>query len=198
MTPRDRIIEKSRGVVLGYAAGRKHWNPASSLSALLRQMQREYEGRFLYELIQNAYDAHPGGDGGDIMVLHDLDEGEHGVLYVANSGAPFTYENFEAICELAQSDKAPDESIGNKGVGFKSVLQICEWPEIYSASEPGQERFEGYCFTFARQEQYLDLACGDAELMTAMREDLSPYFLPVPLDDQPSRVLELRRVAWPR
>lgn len=193
MSPRDRIVEKARQVVLGYAAAKKHWNPASSLSALLRQMQREYEGRFLYELIQNAYDAHPSETEGDIIVLLDLDEGEHGVLYVANSGLPFTEQNFEAICELAQSDKAPDESIGNKGVGFKSVLQICEWPEIYSAREPGEDHFSGYCFTFARHEQYLALADGDADLAAEMREDVAPYFLPVPLDDQPARISEFGR-----
>jgi hypothetical protein len=28
------------------------------------------------------------------------------------------------------SDKPVDEGIGNKGVGFKSVLQICAAPEV--------------------------------------------------------------------
>ena len=191
VSPSDRVIEKSSRVVRGYAAAREHWNPASSLSALLRQMQREYEGRFLYELIQNAYDAHPVGAEGEIIVLLDLDEGDHGVLYVANSGMPFTERNFEAICELAQSDKTPDESIGNKGVGFKSVLQVCEWPEIYSAAKPRRNRFAGYCFTFARHEQYGDLAGGDAELAAQLLEDVAPYFLPVPLNHQPPHVLKL-------
>ncbi|MEJ7656581.1 MAG: ATP-binding protein [Thermoleophilaceae bacterium] len=189
-SPRDRIIDKSRRVVRGYAASKEDWNTASSLSTLLRQMQREYEGRFLYELIQNAYDAHPADAEGEIVVLLDLDEGDHGVLYVANSGEPFTEENFKAICELAQSDKTPDESIGNKGVGFKSVLQVCQWPEIYSAEEPREERFGGYCFTFARPEHYGDLPGVDSELAAELLKDVAPYFLPVPLDDQPSHVLE--------
>jgi hypothetical protein len=189
-SPRDKVVEKSRRVVRGYAAARSDWNPGSSLSALLRQMQREYEGRFLYELVQNAYDAHPVDARGDIVVLLDLGEGDHGVLYVANGGSPFTEENFEAICDLARSDKAPDVSIGNKGVGFKSVLQVCQWPEIYSAAKLGQDSFEGYCFTFARPEMYLELAGGDTGLATQMRADLSPYFLPTPIDHQPPRVLE--------
>ena len=189
-SPRDKIVEKSRRVVRGYAAARDDWNPASSLSSLLRQMQREYEGRFLYELIQNAYDAQPVNAEGNIVVLLDLEEGDHGVLYVANGGTPFTDHNFEAICDLARSDKAPDVSIGNKGVGFKSVLQVCQWPEIYSAEEPGQHRFEGYCFTFAHPEMYVELAGGDTELAAHMRKDLSPYFLPAPIDHQPPHVLE--------
>ncbi len=189
---RDRIAEKTRAVVHGYWASREYWNTAPSLSALLRQMRREYEGRFLYELIQNAYDAHPAGSAGEIVVLLDPEEGTHGVLYVGNSGTPFTDSNFEAICELAQSDKTPDESVGNKGIGFKSVLQVCEWPEIYSAAGAlGGGRFDGYCFSFARPEQYLDLAAGDAELAAELQRDISPYFLPVPVDEQPPRVAEL-------
>jgi hypothetical protein len=137
LSAREQILEKARNVVRGYAASKGHWNPASSLTALLRQMQREYEDRFLYELIQNAYDAHAADAEGEIAILLDEREGEHGVLYVANGGEPFGTENFEAICELAQSNKAPDQSIGNKGVGFKSVLQVCTWPEIYSRTAPG-------------------------------------------------------------
>jgi hypothetical protein len=52
LSARDQILGKARNVVRGYAASKGHWNPASSLTALLRQMQREYEDRFLYELIQ--------------------------------------------------------------------------------------------------------------------------------------------------
>ncbi len=177
----EQVLEKARNVVAGYAASRAHWNPASSLSTLLRQMQREYEDRFLYELVQNAYDAHPPDADGEIAILLAECEEDHGVLYVANRGNPFTHENFEAICELAQSNKTPDESIGNKGVGFKSVLQVCEWPEIYSRSHVGSPGFDGYCFTFARPDAYDVLAGGDRDLAQAMRQDVAPYFLPVPL-----------------
>ncbi len=193
VSPRERIIDKTQRVVRAYAAGKDDWNAASSLTKLLQQMRQEYEGRFLYELIQNAYDAHPVDAEGHIAVLLDLDEGTHGVLYVANTGRAFSDRNFEAICELAQSDKAPGESIGNKGVGFKSVLQVCDWPEIYSASEIRAERFGGYCFTFARPEEYDELAGGNVSLADEMRRDLTPYFLPVPLDDQSDRVREFAR-----
>lgn len=189
-TARDEILEKAQDVVASYAASRGRSNPWSSLSTLLRQMQREYEDRFLYELIQNAYDAHPADANGEIAILLAEDEGDHGVLYVANRGNPFARENFDAICELAQSNKTPDESIGNKGVGFKSVLQVCEWPEIYSRAHADSPGFDGYCFTFARLNAYDELAGGDKELADALRSDVAPYFLPVPLVDPPSSVLE--------
>ena len=109
-------------------------------------MQREYEDRFLYELIQNAYDAHPADAEGQIAILLDELEEDHGVLYVANGGEPFDLDNFEAICELAQSNKPPDQAIGNKGVGFKSVLQVCTWPEVFSRAKSESSTFDGFCF----------------------------------------------------
>jgi hypothetical protein len=189
---RDQIVEKVRTVVEVYAAARGasrgRPNPYSSLTALLQQMQREYEDRFLYELIQNAYDAHPPDAEGEIALLLDELEGEYGVLYVANGGEPFGLDNFEAICELAQSNKAPDQSIGNKGVGFKSVLQVCSWPEIYSRASSGSATFDGFCFEFARPDRYEELCDGDQELAEALRRDVAPYFLPVPIDELPASV----------
>lgn len=187
---RDEVIQKAQDVVASYAASRGRSNPWSSLSTLLRQMQREYEDRFLYELVQNAYDAHPSDADGEIAVLLADDESDHGVLYVANRGNPFARENFDAICELAQSNKTPDESIGNKGVGFKSVLQVCEWPEIYSRAYADSPGFDGYCFTFARLDSYDELAGGDVDLAEALRQDVAPYFLPVPLTDPGPTVVE--------
>src|SRR4051794_30605631 len=188
---RALVLERSRRKIRAYENSRDDWNQARILKRLLEQTQREYEDRFLYELIQNGYDAHtPGESDGEITVLLDADEGEFGVLYVANRGRPFDSSNFEAICELAQSDKDPQESIGNKGVGFKSVLRVCQWPEIFSASAPttGADSFDGYCFTFAREQDILNLVDGSRARAVRVIEYVSPYFLPVPLDTQPERV----------
>lgn len=187
---RNQIVEKAENVVAIYAAARAasrgRSNPYSSLTALLQQMQREYEDRFLYELIQNAYDAHPADAEGQITILLDELEGEHGVLYVANGGDPFSLDNFESICELAQSNKAPDQAIGNKGVGFKSVLQVCTWPEIFSRTGVQSPGFDGFCFGFTRPEKYDGLCVGDEELAEALRHDVAPYFLPSPIDELPA------------
>lgn len=177
---RDRITETTGARVDSYRASREGWNPAKSLTKVLEQARREYEDRFLYELVQNAHDAHADGTEGEISILLAGAEGEHGVLYVANRGNPFDEPDFKAICDLAMSDKAPGEAIGNKGVGFKSVLQVCRWPEIYSRQAVGSSGFDGYCFTFARPDQFESLTDGDARLAQDMRDDVSPYFLPVP------------------
>ncbi|MGW6310137.1 sacsin N-terminal ATP-binding-like domain-containing protein [Streptomyces niveus] len=115
---------------------------------------REYAGRSLFELLQNGYDAHlRDRRDGRVHVLLDEAEGEWGTLYVANGGTPFTWQNVKRICELAQSSKEVGEGIGNKGVGFRSILLISDAPEIYSADpdSPLGPEMDGYCFRFAQK-----------------------------------------------
>lgn len=180
--PVDHIREKGRNRVAGYLKIREDWDFAPSLTALAKQTAREYEGRFLLELIQNGYDAHPKDTrDGRILVVLDAGEGEFGVLYVANTGNPFTASNFDALCDIAQSDKQVGEGIGNKGIGFKSVLEVCDAPEVFS-TEPSSsgKYFDGYCFGFAAEPDFLDLADGDEDTKDALMRSVSPLFLPVP------------------
>ena len=69
-------------------------------------------------------------------------------LYIANDGHPFSESNFNSLSQLGQSDKNPQESIGNKGIGFRSVLEIATEPEIYSRSDKDGPFFDGFCFGF--------------------------------------------------
>jgi hypothetical protein len=156
--------------------------------ALVGQVSRDYGDRFLLELLQNSYDSIPRNSSGAVSILLDLNESPHGVLYFANSGSPFDTEDFRAVCEMAQSSKRPGQGIGNKGVGFRSVLQVSDWPEIYSAiTSPSRESFEGFCFSFARPEDYVNLA-GSPSKAATLQDRLSPYALPVPLGDQDAKV----------
>ena len=52
---------------------------------------------------------------------------------------PFRKEDFKGLCQLGQSPKDPNKSIGNKGLGFKSVLEVSSCPEIYSAAPSGND-----------------------------------------------------------
>jgi hypothetical protein len=195
-TPPHIIAEKARGFVDSYKFAQErncHW--ALSLTNLATATAQEYQGRFLIELIQNGYDAHlPQTTNGEIQIRYEPAEPPHGVLYVANTGRPFTESNFNAICEIAQSDKQPGRGIGNKGVGFRSVLQICRSPQVFSrAAEGAAGSFDGFCFGFATDEDYDRLAGGDIGLAKALRRDVSPYFLPVPLAGLPPLVAELAK-----
>ena len=77
------------------------------------------------------------------------DEEEYGSLYIANDGRPFSRSNFISLSQLGQNDKDPQKDIGNKGIGFRSVLEITDSPEAYSRSSVKSSSFDGFCFGFS-------------------------------------------------
>lgn len=179
--------------VLGEWQQTRVWQPGQQLRGLSFGTARDYKGRFLLELLQNAHDAHPGRrNDGQVHVLLDEAEGEHGTLYVANAGNPFTWDGVEAVCKLARSEKVVGEGIGNKGVGFRSVLQISNAPEIYSTrpATATSAVLEGYCFRFATPDD-LSLLLGDAELVHRATKEFPPLQVPFPVSATPQTCAEL-------
>lgn len=123
-----------------------------SLHNLTQQVEHQYHGRFLVELIQNAHDAlipDASPAYGRIEITLVENEEQFGVLYVANDGAPFSESNFVSLSQLGQSDKDPERSIGNKGIGFRSVLEITSSPQIFSRLASDSAHFDGFCFGFS-------------------------------------------------
>ncbi|MEA3361072.1 MAG: DUF3883 domain-containing protein [Thermodesulfobacteriota bacterium] len=119
-------------------------------------------GRPLIELIQNADDAMnqtSDSDNNRIKIILQNDR-----LLVANHGTPFTPEGVEAICNLDRSPKKDRRvTIGNKGIGFKSVLSWSMKPTIYSTT------FE---FTFDREKSA-------KEITQALKEDYQTEHMPL-------------------
>jgi hypothetical protein len=119
-------------------------------------------GRPLIELIQNADDAMNqtyDSDNNRIKIILQNDR-----LLVANYGTPFTPEGVEAICNLDRSPKKDRRiTIGNKGIGFKSVLSWSMKPTIYSTT------FE---FTFDREKSA-------KEITQALKEDYKTEHVPL-------------------
>jgi len=191
----DEIWAVTEARVASYLGQRDEWNAIGALKRLLDQTVRDYEHRALYELLQNAHDAHPKKTTSGRVLVHLVeDEGEYGTLYVANTGRPFEPANFEAITGVAQSDKKPDEGIGNKGIGFKSVLQLCDVPEVYSTSPSGGYD-GGYCFRFATIDDVArtGAVASDFGLAGEVMNDVPHLCLPVPLDGVTSTVDQLLR-----
>ncbi len=98
---------------------------------------REYRGRYVFELIQNANDAvrdarQQGGtyDRRSYRVRIQLTEQ---ALIIANDGIPFLEKDVDSIYRWGESSKDPNKSVGYKGIGFKSVLEITESPQIFSS-----------------------------------------------------------------
>ena len=99
------------------------------------QVAQEYRGRCVLELLQNAHDALRISRANDRRrVIFKLITSPEPALFVGNSGTPFYETDFKGLCQLGQSPKDPNKSIGNKGLGFKSVLEVSSCPEIYSAA----------------------------------------------------------------
>lgn len=186
----DSILDRElrltlAGVELGSArddAMRELTNTAASL----------YDGRILRELIQNAYDG-SGRDMARILVRLDLTAEDHGVLYVANTGQGFTTPDVDSIVNPAQSRKRPGNSIGHKGLGFRSVELICADPQIYSMALGGRAQapgFDGYCFGFASNEHQRERlrTLTDSALLEEAVGKAHALQLPRPLRDQQADV----------
>ncbi len=91
---------------------------------------------FIVELLQNAEDAlgkRPDGWQGDRTVSFDVKESS---VEVAHFGRPFDEDDVEGIVITLDSTKTDDlNAIGKFGVGFKSVFNITDRPEIHSGDE---------------------------------------------------------------
>src|SRR6266404_650095 len=85
-----------------------------------RDLRELYRGRAPYELLQNADDAKA-----KIVVFIMSDEG----LAFAHDGNWFTVANFRSLAD-GWSDKDPNECIGHKGLGFRSVLDLTPSPHL--------------------------------------------------------------------
>ena len=94
-----------------------------------RQDRADYDGRFIFELLQNAVDEM--ADTSDPDVRLELSEDR---LLVANNGTPFTIDDLYALTLTTRTTKAGDTSIGHKGRGFTSVLGITDRPAVFSPS----------------------------------------------------------------
>ncbi|MFX3636674.1 MAG: sacsin N-terminal ATP-binding-like domain-containing protein [Candidatus Pristimantibacillus sp.] len=176
-----------------------------SLSNVVEHMKHEYANRFVIELLQNGYDAisngrldDPSSIGKIKMVL--LEDKDRPVFYFANTGRPITENNFKSLSSLALSDKKPSESVGNKGVGFKSVLQVCMSPQIYSGKWEGEEGFSGFCFEFAPKK--IDLLA--EKIIEMVESKLIPDFgdifgIPVTMKHWPHhQIAELEQIVQQR
>lgn len=98
------------------------------------QIANDYRGRLIYELLQNADDAMTGEAGlADRIVFKLTDD----TLWVGNSGRPLDADDIRGLCGIGASSKTLTRgrrraSIGHKGMGFKSVLEVTERPAVLS------------------------------------------------------------------
>ena len=132
-------------------------------------MVREYAGRIVFELLQNAMDR--AND--RIIILAGEHEGRR-TLVVGNDGEVVSVypreedarrSDFHALCSLHTSNKTAAESIGNKGIGFRSVFSAAPAVRVYSSwMEGGEQRWWSLEMTHPTRVDTLSAALPDREV----------------------------------
>ncbi|MBO7226678.1 MAG: hypothetical protein J6V33_03755, partial [Bacteroidales bacterium] len=108
---------------------------ANSLILLSSGIYTEEE-RFVFELLQNAVDAH--NDALGTLNVKMVIEGDY--LIFLHNGDAFTERDIEGLCDVGNGNKMKDvKKIGYKGIGFKSVFMRSNYVVVESG---------GYCFKF--------------------------------------------------
>ncbi|WP_452596696.1 sacsin N-terminal ATP-binding-like domain-containing protein, partial [Pontimicrobium sp. MEBiC01747] len=92
-------------------------NYAEMVGAYKREKEttKDYNGRQLLELIQNADDA------GSNAILIKIDT-KNSILTISNKGEAFTKEGYRSLMIQNLSSKLKKSYIGNKGLGFRSII----------------------------------------------------------------------------
>jgi hypothetical protein len=86
------------------------------------------EGHFFNELLQNSDDnKYADGTIPTLKLLVSKD-----AVCLLNNELGFTAKDVRAICDLGASTKVDSQSIGRKGIGFKSVFMVSDSPHIIS------------------------------------------------------------------
>lgn len=89
------------------------------------ELTKEYNGRQLLELLQNADDA----DSKEVLIIWNKD---HSKLVISNKGEPFEAGGIKSLMLANLSTKTKISYIGNKGLGFRSILNWAEKINIRS------------------------------------------------------------------
>ena len=152
-----------------------------TVTRLGEEVTKEYRGRAVMELLQNAYDVLGlAGDDDPRRVSFVLNSSpEQGELLIANSGRPFRRKDLNGICQLAQSTKRLNKSVGNKGLGFRSVHELTTCPEIWSTAPEGGD----VAFNFGFDPDVLGAIARVAKRLFDRDAPTDPAFGPEPVVD---------------
>lgn len=123
-----------------YSQSRGMFMELAHIEALLAETYRD---RIQYELLQNSDDA--GATDVDVTIRPD------GSVAWVNNGRPFNADDVEALCRSASSSKTRGDSIGYRGIGFKSLAAVASRIEVRSG---------GVSFSFDRAEAFSLLSHG--------------------------------------
>ncbi|MCL2101960.1 MAG: hypothetical protein FWH22_09650, partial [Fibromonadales bacterium] len=91
------------------------------------RLKRDYKEREILELLQNAIDAFAENEKNEILISL-LDN----KFEISNTGTPFGISGIESLMTSDLSPKDKNKNIGNKGLGFRSILNWATEVKIFS------------------------------------------------------------------
>lgn len=143
------------------------------------EIGHDYRGRIVYELLQNADDAMADNPGTHDVIFVRLTDTD---LWVGNSGRPLDDDDVRGLCGIGASSKGgavnrKRASIGHKGMGFKSVLEITDAPEVIS---------ETYAFRLGRHLATEPVTALMREIGEPVPARVPAMRFPATLDDLPA------------
>lgn len=147
---------------------------ANSLILLSSGIYTEEE-RFVFELLQNAVDAHE-----TLGTLNIKMEIKEDYFIFLHNGNAFTERDIEGLCDVGNGNKMKDvKKIGYKGIGFKSVFMCSNNVTIMSG---------GYCFKFDKSywDNYWEKNWNQEKygLIDKEKKYLMPWQI-IPIETQP-------------
>lgn len=118
---RQRRKELAEQAIAVLAAVPKAVSQSNAEELLSRRVYTD-PGHFLIELLQNAEDC----EARTWKLMFDVDR-----IVVWHDGKPFDARDVVGVCSIGQTTKRKSQ-IGFFGVGFKSVYEVTQRPQIYS------------------------------------------------------------------
>lgn len=92
---------------------------------LEKEFTKEYNGRQLLELLQNADDE----ESEEVLIEWNKESSK---ISISNNGTAFTLNGIKSLMRAGLSSKTKIVYIGNKGLGFRSILNWAEQINIYT------------------------------------------------------------------
>ena len=191
MTPKEIILELHKRNLEN--------NPQTAFSQAKTEdaMKMDYRGRFVFEFFQNAADR------AEKSIWIRYDQNAKTVVF-ANDGKEFSIapcpksfsgtenaepvklDDFHALCSIFTSSKKPGESIGNKGVGFKSCWQYAKSCRIVSKRDGrnwGFKLHNPFCFDIV--QNWKDGLTTKSHILCKKEKWANPpsFYFPEPLSD---------------
>lgn len=153
---------------------------ANSLILLSSGIYTEEE-RFVFELLQNAVDAHNETSGTlNVRIVIERD-----YFIFMHNGDAFTERDIEGLCDVGNGNKMKDvQKIGYKGIGFKSVFMRSNNVVVESGE---------YCFKFDKSHWENHWEHNWDIVKYGIKDDNKKYQMPwqiIPIETEPPIQIE--------